>query len=358
VKKFAVAILTFVLWWFLQFPLLVLYQQLCQLGLTLTIKTLLAQWPSTLRSSCNCNWRIPHDYGDLGSGDVIRIWPLLYLPHPESPHIFQWQYSRHSERVDLFNIIYSAYSTSVQLINDPSVIEVVREGRAKYVHVVWKTDLVVPEMNSGDRQQTEFWFRGITIPRGMLVTRGHGWKLFWFFELQQRPIQSNCNRDQWATMGDATFVCPTWDFGGPVGVNEGTTSNKYPPRYNGIYNNLLNWQNNPPFFSRVTLLRRRASMRIYEKKRKLVDHFLSVDHTSATLRNTSTFILKTIFPFSFCWQWQYRQSFLFVLRKAKIAVFYSWATLLARRVFSYLPDSKNKEEKSEAILRKPQRRSA
>lgn len=157
-----------------------------------------------------------YDSGDLGAGDVIRIWRYItefsrYVPVAIFTDI--------PERVDLFNIIYSDYSTSVQLINDPSIIKVVREGNSKNVHVVWKTDLIVPDEQWGP-PANKIWVLGITIPPGMLVTRGHG-ESFSGSSSSSSALYSQTVTGDMGYYGDATFVCPTWHFGGPVGVNQG-----------------------------------------------------------------------------------------------------------------------------------------
>ncbi len=159
-----------------------------------------------------------YDYGDLGSGDVIRIWRYINLPIGPM-YLPVAIFADNSQRIDLFHLIYGAYPTSIQLIN-PSAIEVVREGSSKNVHLVWKTDLVVPDELWGPTGSKTL-VSGITIPPGMLVIRGHG-DLISGTELNGGPTKPYSQTVTWTGYkGDATFVCPTWHFGGPVGVNEG-----------------------------------------------------------------------------------------------------------------------------------------
>ncbi len=159
-----------------------------------------------------------YDYGDLGSGDVIRIWRLFNLPIGPT-YLPVAIFTDIPARVPLFQLIYKVYPTSIQLVNDPSAIETVREGKSKNIHVVWKTDLVVPDELWGP-PATKTLVPGITIPPGMLVVRGHGDAFFGSSTQDTAAFSQTISGTRY--YGNATFVCPTWDFGGPVGVNEGT----------------------------------------------------------------------------------------------------------------------------------------
>jgi hypothetical protein len=153
------------------------------------------------------------DSGDLGVGDVIRIsyymgviggkdryWPVaIFIDIPQ--------------RAGFLADFYATYPTSIQLVDDPD-IDVRREGKSKTIMIVWKTALEVPEEQWGARTTPAF-----TIPPGRLIFRGHG------DEISGTGTGTGNGWLQTATWtgyyGDATFVCPTWDFGGPVGVDEG-----------------------------------------------------------------------------------------------------------------------------------------
>jgi hypothetical protein len=153
-----------------------------------------------------------YDSGSLGAGEVIRITlhvsDTLNLPLAIFTDI--------PNRIGLFQKIYAGYPTSINLINDPKAIDISRPGMSKTVHVVWKTDLTVPQENWMGNVVPTF-----TIPPGMLVFRGHGDVL--------TGSSSSGVTGKWSQTvtsfenyyRDATFVCQTWDFGGPVGVNTG-----------------------------------------------------------------------------------------------------------------------------------------
>lgn len=159
-----------------------------------------------------------YDSGSLGSGDVIRIFRYFTFPIGVSLLIPVAVLTDIPERTDLFEILYAVYPTSIQLINDPSAINVVREGKSKNIHIVWKTDLVVPDELWGPQHNIPV--PGFTIPPGMLVIRGHGEIVSGSSTTGDATYSQTVSG--WGYDGDATFVCPTWDFGGPVGVNEGT----------------------------------------------------------------------------------------------------------------------------------------
>jgi len=163
---------------------------------------------------------IHYDYGDLGSGDVIIIRRYLsgfgqYLPVAIITDIPQ--------RIDLFALLYAGYPTSIQLISDSSSIKTTREGKSKNIHVVWKTEIAVPDELWGP-PGGKILVPGFTLPPGMLIFRGHGDAFS-----DSSTTESASFRQTVAGAvyyGDATFVCPTWDFGGPVGVEEGTYRTK------------------------------------------------------------------------------------------------------------------------------------
>ncbi len=119
-------------------------------------------------------------------------------------------------------IFYAGYPTSFQVV-EPGIIDVRREGNSKTIRVVWNEDLEVPEEHWGPPSPDGLTFPAMTIPPGMLVFRGHGDSFI-------RTTTSTTTSPGLATQtvtgtyyyGNATFVNPTWNFGGPVGVNEGT----------------------------------------------------------------------------------------------------------------------------------------
>ncbi len=150
------------------------------------------------------------DSSPLGSGDVIRI-TLPIVVGPKTYYLPIAVFTDIPGRISQFQWLYNVYShwpTSIQLV-DSSDIEVRREGKSKTVMIVWKTALVVPD---------EYWpelVPGMSIPPGRIILRGHGDS---FYGSQIAPVQ---NITWTGYNGNATFVCPTWDFGGPVGVDEG-----------------------------------------------------------------------------------------------------------------------------------------
>lgn len=168
-----------------------------------------------------------YDSGAFGAGDVIRIWRYIDIWTPLGI-VQRWLpvaiFTDINDRISLFDILYTGYPTSKQLINDPSTIEVCREGKSRNIHAVWKTDLVIPEEQWGPYPGHKTTVPEFTVPAGMLVFRGHG------DAVSGEDPSTGSTFSQVITWtgyyGDATFVCPTWDFGGPVGVDEGT----YPTR--------------------------------------------------------------------------------------------------------------------------------
>jgi hypothetical protein len=103
-------------------------------------------------------------------------------------------------------------STSIQLVS-ASDLKVSRQGNSKTIMIVWKTPLQVP---------TETWegtIPAFTVPPGRLILRGHGEAVFGYeTELSGNWLQILNWTGYYA---NATFACPTWHFGGPVGENGG-----------------------------------------------------------------------------------------------------------------------------------------
>ncbi len=153
------------------------------------------------------------DSGDLGAGDVIRILLPVVTPGGATVNLPIAIFTDIPGRIGMFQKIYRIYPTSIQLV-DASDIEVRREGKSKTMMAVWKTSLEVP---------AEQWLGGLvpalTIPPGRLIARGHG------DVISGSSTSSGSGWIQTASWtgyyGNATFACPTWDFGGPVGVNVG-----------------------------------------------------------------------------------------------------------------------------------------
>ena len=155
------------------------------------------------------------DSGDLGAGDSIRIVLPVVIPTGETLNLPIAIFTDIPGRFSLFQMIYGAYPTSIQLV-DSSDIQACREGKSKTIMVVWKTALEIPAEQWGPRLVP-----AITIPPGRLIFRGHGDAIS-----GSQPPASGSGWTQTVTWtgyyGNATFVCPTWGFGGPVGVNEGS----------------------------------------------------------------------------------------------------------------------------------------
>ena len=157
------------------------------------------------------------DSGSFGSGDVIRI--LRYFVLPIGPMYLPVAiFTDIPERVGLLQILWAGYPTSIQLV-ESSDIKAVREGKSLNIHVVWKTALEVPDEYWGPPGGPKILVPAMTIPPGLLIFRGHG------DAFQDSTVQTTSTFTQTVTWtvyyGNATFVCPTWDFGGPVGVNAG-----------------------------------------------------------------------------------------------------------------------------------------
>ena len=162
------------------------------------------------------------DSGPLGSGDVFRIWYYTGLPAPYA-YFPVAILTDMSQRISLFNELYVPFATSVQLV-DSSAMEVSRQGMSKTMMVVWKTALEVPEERWG--QTGAIVTPAMTIPPGRIIFRGHGDATTGSSNsVPSYPGQVWSQTTTWTGYyGDATFVCPTWDFGGPVGVAEGPYS--------------------------------------------------------------------------------------------------------------------------------------
>lgn len=147
---------------------------------------------------------------------TIRIWrynpgisrwlPVAYITDSLPSHI---------------PLFYAGYKTSIQVV-DPGTIDVRREGNSKTLRVVWNEALEVPEEHWGPPSPGGITFQAMTIPPGMLIFRGHG-DSFTGTTTSTAP-GGTATQTVTGTLyyGNATFVNPTWDFGGPVGVNEGT----------------------------------------------------------------------------------------------------------------------------------------
>jgi len=157
------------------------------------------------------------DSGFFGSGDVIRI--LRYFVLPIGPTYLPVAiFTDIPQRVGLLKILWAGYPTSIQLV-EPSAIEAVREGKSKNIHVVWKTALEIPDEYWGPPGMPKVLVPAMTIPPGRLIFRGHGDA---FPASSSQTTSTFTQTVTWTVYyGNATFVCPTWDFGGPVGVNAG-----------------------------------------------------------------------------------------------------------------------------------------
>jgi hypothetical protein len=154
------------------------------------------------------------DYGDLGSGDVIRISSYVDTPVFGQMCVAKAIFTDIPQRANFLQQFYEPNPTSIQLL-DPSDIRVTREGKSKTIMIVWKEALQVPEENWYEASAPAF-----TLPAGRLIFRGHGEAASY-----SASISGSSGWFQTATWtgyyGDATFVCPAWHFGGPVGESEG-----------------------------------------------------------------------------------------------------------------------------------------
>ncbi len=159
------------------------------------------------------------DSGEFGSGDALRI--LCYQDTPIGPVLqVVAVFTDMPQRVNLLSQFYQSTPTSTQLV-DPSDLQVCREGNSKTIMVVWETALEVP---------TETWWSGVisafSIPPGRLVFRGHGDTI--------SGSSTGTGAGGWIQTitwtgyyGNATFICPTWHFGGPVREIEGNPTVVY-----------------------------------------------------------------------------------------------------------------------------------
>jgi hypothetical protein len=151
--------------------------------------------------------------GEFGSGDALRI---FNYQDTQSGPVFQCVavFTDMPDRFTFLQQLFTGTPTSVQLVST-SNLEVSREGNSKTIMIVWKTPLEVPtEENWSGGQISAF-----TVPPGRLIVRGHG------DVITGSGIASS---DGWLQSlkwtgytGDATFTCPTWHFGGPVGETDG-----------------------------------------------------------------------------------------------------------------------------------------
>ena len=167
---------------------------------------------------------IHYDYGSLGSGDVIRVGVVVVTSTGAEQVLPVAVFTDNPQRMPLFQAIYSRYPTSIQLVSDPSAIEIRRCGKSLNIHGVWDIALVVPDTTwttpSGPNTVP-----GFTVPPGKLFVVGYGDVVTGFSESgsQTNPLVPYYQTVTWSGhYGDATFVCPTWKFGGPVGLSEGS----------------------------------------------------------------------------------------------------------------------------------------
>lgn len=160
------------------------------------------------------------DSGQFGATDIFRIWYYTGLPSPVT-YVPIAIFTTSSGRIAFFHELYGILPTSIQLV-DSSAINVRREGKSLNIHAAWDTALEVPQETWGKTGQT-FVLPAMTIPPGMLVFRGHGASVAGSSNsVPTYPGQLWSQTTTWiGYFGDATFVCPTWDFGGPVGIDEG-----------------------------------------------------------------------------------------------------------------------------------------
>lgn len=169
-------------------------------------------------------FRIDGYHYDSGSApfepySVIRIWRY-------SPAVSRWVVVGYitdgPSGVSRAQIVYAGFPTSIQLV-DSGTIDARREGNSKTIMVVWNEALEVPAEHWGPPSPGGITFPAMTIPPGRLIFRGHG------DSFTSSTTTNSVPPGTWTQTvtgtyyyGNATFVNPTWDFGGPVGVNEGT----------------------------------------------------------------------------------------------------------------------------------------
>ncbi len=153
------------------------------------------------------------DSGDLGAGDVFRILLPVLAPTGATVYLTIAIFTDIPGRISLLQRVYGFNPTSIQLV-DSSDIEVRREGKSKTIMFIWKTALEVPA-----EQWPGSLVPAMTIPPARLIFRGHG------DAISGSQSASGTGWTQTVTwtgyFGNATFVCPTLDFGGPVGINAG-----------------------------------------------------------------------------------------------------------------------------------------
>lgn len=151
------------------------------------------------------------DSGEFASGDVLRV---FYYQETSQGPMFQnvAVFTNMPDRVPFLQQLFVSTPTLIQLVS-ASDLEVSRKGNSKTIMIVWKTPLQVP---------TETWEGPIPefiVPPGRLILRGHGETVYggdtktsdnWLQTLTWKSYYAN-----------ATFACPTWHFGGPVGENDG-----------------------------------------------------------------------------------------------------------------------------------------
>ena len=153
------------------------------------------------------------DFSDFGQGDVLRIFyyqDTLFGPIFQNVAVF----TNIPDRFTFLQKLFISSPTSVQLVST-SDLEVRREGKSKTIMIVWKTSLDVPTETA--------WLGGpiqaFNVPPGRLNLRGHGN----IISGQLSELSGNWLQIlKWTGYnGNATFTCPTWHFGGPVGENGG-----------------------------------------------------------------------------------------------------------------------------------------
>lgn len=153
------------------------------------------------------------DYGYLGSGDVIRIFSYIDTTELGQLCVAVAIFTDIPQRASFLREFYALNPTSIQLV-DASDIRVAREGKSKTIMIVWNEALEVPEEKWDGMSAQAF-----ALHPGRLIFRGHG---------EAASYSASASGSGWlqtATWtgyyGDATFVCPAWHFGGPVGESEG-----------------------------------------------------------------------------------------------------------------------------------------
>ena len=166
---------------------------------------------------------IHYDSGSLGSGDVIRVGVVVVTSTGAEQVLPVAVFTDIPQRMPLFQAIYSRYPTSIQLVSDSSAIETRRCGKSLNIHGVWDIALVVPD-TTWITPSGPVTMPGFTVPPGKLFIVGYGDVVT---GVETSGSQTNPAVPYYQTVtwtghyGDAIFVCPAWEFGGPVGLSEG-----------------------------------------------------------------------------------------------------------------------------------------